>query len=603
DISRILDSDGPEANFSNAFVGDEACRNICDALSNNSSKTRVFLASNCIHVDGASAVANMLKANSSVALLNLEWNSIGNFERGVECLASALEVNRSLTSLVLCNNNISQQGAAVLARALHINNTLKDLDLRWNHVGNPGARALHECLEVNKAISTIKLSGNNVDIHLLENLEAALQDRDSGILAQKAIRDDLHLTRERNEQLEACVRRQRVQEEEKMHREQVREQQWQSDLAKLKEEGVRVRRDTERQLEASAKEMAVLEEQLIHERLRADDLKSKLGREGERRQAVQEELDKTKQVLIETKRDLSRRVEKLQDALDAANEDRRITQGQLEHMRDVLEGEVGQLKEELRASSAEGESLRRAQKRAVSEVDQAGTLLETARTEARLLKDSADEVAVQAAKAAQEARQALEDTRHMYEERLEALRAECQARARAAEERCHTAEQDRQRVEASRQASQKELTRLQVSMEERLSQNERRAVAEAQKKFDLELIELRERIEAVQKAGTARDLQEQQAKEYLASLEDLRTRSATEAREYGRELTGLRGDVERAWEGARAHEGQSSKLQTEVNILQRSVEGLQQRLLSLERDKQHSQEVSTANAAKVIHQS
>lgn len=43
--------------------------------------------------------------------------------------------------------------------------------------------------------------------------------------------------------------------------------------------------------------------------------------------------------------------------------------------------------------------------------------------------------------------------------------------------------------------------RCQVSMEERLSQSERRVVADAQKQFDLELAELRERLDAVHKVN------------------------------------------------------------------------------------------------------
>ena len=43
----------------------------------------------------------------------------------------------------------------------------------------------------------------------------------------------------------------------------------------------------------------------------------------------------------------------------------------------------------------------------------------------------------------------------------------------------------------------------QVSVEERLSQNESRVLAEARKQFDLELAELRERIDAVHKVRTA----------------------------------------------------------------------------------------------------
>lgn len=50
------------------------------------------------------------------------------------------------------------------------------------------------------------------------------------------------------------------------------------------------------QMEASARQMAELEEQLVHERSRKSSLESKLEREGERREVLQEELDNVKQV-------------------------------------------------------------------------------------------------------------------------------------------------------------------------------------------------------------------------------------------------------------------------------------------------------------------
>lgn len=49
-------------------------------------------------------------------------------------------------------------------------------------------------------------------------------------------------------------------------------------------------------MEGSAKQMAELEEQLVHEKSRVVDARGKLARESERREVVQAELDKTKQV-------------------------------------------------------------------------------------------------------------------------------------------------------------------------------------------------------------------------------------------------------------------------------------------------------------------
>lgn len=49
---------------------------------------------------------------------------------------------------------------------------------------------------------------------------------------------------------------------------------------------------------SSAKQMAQLEEQLIYERSRATEARERLAREGERREATQGDLDKTKQVFL-----------------------------------------------------------------------------------------------------------------------------------------------------------------------------------------------------------------------------------------------------------------------------------------------------------------
>ncbi|CAM9662984.1 unnamed protein product, partial [Laminaria digitata] len=184
----------------------------------------------------------------------------------------------------------------------------------------------------------------------MENIAAALSDREAGATEKTVLWDDLHVSRGKAEQLEARLRRQAIEDEAHKRLDREREKKWQEDIVVAKQDSARHRLDFERQLEASAKQMAVLEEKLIFEQSRAGSLKEKLGKESERREAVQGELDTTKQTMLETKRELARQVERLQDALDCANEDRRITQSELEHMRDVLEGEVSSLKEELRAA-------------------------------------------------------------------------------------------------------------------------------------------------------------------------------------------------------------------------------------------------------------
>lgn len=52
-----------------------------------------------------------------------------------------------------------------------------------------------------------------MDDYLVENIEAALSDRESGALEKTALYDDLHVTRGKAEQLEARLRRQAAEEE------------------------------------------------------------------------------------------------------------------------------------------------------------------------------------------------------------------------------------------------------------------------------------------------------------------------------------------------------------------------------------------------------
>lgn len=60
-LAHILDDRNTDANFADKFVGDEAVRQISEALSNNCSKTRVLLDRNCVGAAGASALGDMLK--------------------------------------------------------------------------------------------------------------------------------------------------------------------------------------------------------------------------------------------------------------------------------------------------------------------------------------------------------------------------------------------------------------------------------------------------------------------------------------------------------------------------------------------------------------
>jgi hypothetical protein len=113
-----------------------------------------------IDAEGASALADALKANTSVANINLSRNKIG--VKGASALADALKVNSSVTEINLSSNRFGVKGAAALADALTVTTSVTEIDLRYNTIGDEGASALADALEVNMSLTKIDLSYNGI---------------------------------------------------------------------------------------------------------------------------------------------------------------------------------------------------------------------------------------------------------------------------------------------------------------------------------------------------------------------------------------------------------------------------------------------------------
>ena len=96
-----------------------------------------------------------LQANRTLTHLNLCDTRIGDVI--AIALGEVLPSNRSLTHLRLHDNNITHVGAEALAKGLLSNNVLVDLDIRGNRIGNQGAVALSKALESNRTLSSFHL--------------------------------------------------------------------------------------------------------------------------------------------------------------------------------------------------------------------------------------------------------------------------------------------------------------------------------------------------------------------------------------------------------------------------------------------------------------
>jgi Ran GTPase-activating protein (RanGAP) involved in mRNA processing and transport len=78
-------------------------------------------------------------------------------------LAQALQINSTLTTLDLYDNEIGDEGAKHLAQTLQINRTLTTLHLYSNQIGAEGAEHLAEALQVNTTLTMLTIWWNEID--------------------------------------------------------------------------------------------------------------------------------------------------------------------------------------------------------------------------------------------------------------------------------------------------------------------------------------------------------------------------------------------------------------------------------------------------------
>ncbi|XP_069807895.1 leucine-rich repeat-containing protein 45 [Dendropsophus ebraccatus] len=162
--------------LSDCMLSEDGLKHVLQGLRNNVVAKYLDLKGNNLRGEGAEALAKLLRHNTSLVSLTLEWNNLGMWEDGFSSLCDGLSCNQTLQRLDLRNNQISHKGAEELSTALKHNFTLRELDLRWNNIGLLGGRALHDCLQSNKTIMKMELSGNNIPSDILKAIEQAIDN-------------------------------------------------------------------------------------------------------------------------------------------------------------------------------------------------------------------------------------------------------------------------------------------------------------------------------------------------------------------------------------------------------------------------------------------
>ena len=147
-------------NLNRCVIGDDGAAALGECLKCNKTLTWLYLSFIDISGAGAAALGECLKYNTSLTKLNLDGNGIG--EDGAAALGECLKFNTSLTKLNLDGNGIGEDGAAALGECLKYNTSLTKLNLDENGIDDDGAAALSECLKYNTSLTKLKLDVNEI---------------------------------------------------------------------------------------------------------------------------------------------------------------------------------------------------------------------------------------------------------------------------------------------------------------------------------------------------------------------------------------------------------------------------------------------------------
>ena len=101
--------------------------NAVQGLAQNTSVKSVYLKGNNISGNTVVLLGRLLRLNSSLTRLSLEWNCVGLDQDCFAGLCAGLASNKGLQVMDLRNNQLTHQAVIALASALRVNQTLRHL--------------------------------------------------------------------------------------------------------------------------------------------------------------------------------------------------------------------------------------------------------------------------------------------------------------------------------------------------------------------------------------------------------------------------------------------------------------------------------------------
>ena len=131
------------------------------------------LSYNNISDEGAVSIGNAMMVNRSITSLCLKHNKIA--DEGLKSLAAGLVTNSFLVSLDVGGNTVGDEGFAKLCTVLSTNDNLLELDIGDNQIGVDSAIVAADMLRSNTALCTLNLSDNPIQYRGVMRVADALR--------------------------------------------------------------------------------------------------------------------------------------------------------------------------------------------------------------------------------------------------------------------------------------------------------------------------------------------------------------------------------------------------------------------------------------------
>ena len=169
-------------------VTNESIVELANILKSNKNLLKLDISHMSYDDEGAIAIAEALKVNTTLKEINLS-HTYAITDEGVIVIAEALMVNKTLERINLQESRITDRGATVIAEALKVNKTLKEINLSANSdITDEGVIAIAEALTVNKTLERIDLLNSTITEYgttkFIEHLEYNSSLQEFGFLSR-----------------------------------------------------------------------------------------------------------------------------------------------------------------------------------------------------------------------------------------------------------------------------------------------------------------------------------------------------------------------------------------------------------------------------------